>query len=360
MIYTITAKNCSISDKWLHLIERRVKKIAKRIPFTHTDPVLLRFNINMHRRNGFYDSDILLGLPYKPLYARCEGWESPEALIEEVFDRIDKKLEEYRGKHLKSDSEYYSHESIRTHPEYFTTPQKWGKIEESAKKKTIRKRPKLDEQLRKILVEEYIKPLGVVDKRVLRALEAVPRHLFVPSKYKDEAYLDITLPTRAGQVVSQPSLVGLMVQALKLKGTEKVLEIGTGTGYMSAVLSHLAKEVYTIEIIPALAKKATNTLTKLGYTNVHVITGNGLYGLAQFAPFDAIVVDAAVPHIPQTWIQQLKEEGRIVVPLGKNIWDQKLMSGVKRNGRIYLHKLKSVQITPIIETRKLKSVNGVI
>ncbi len=360
MIYTVAAKNCSVSDKWLSLIERRVKQIAKRIPFSNTDPVLLRFNINRHRRNGYYDSDILLGLPYKPLYARCEGWESPEAIIEEVFDRIDEKLREYRGKHLKSDSEFYSHESIRTHPEYFATPQKWGKIDEPSPKKTTKKRPKLDEELRKILVEEYIKPLGVVDKRVLNALETVPRHLFVPSKYKDEAYLDITLPTRAGQVVSQPSLVGFMLQALKLKGTEKVLEIGTGTGYMSALLSHLAKEVYTIEILPSLAKKAKNTLSKLGYTNVHVITGNGIPGLPQHAPFDAIVVDAAVPHIFPAWIEQLKEGGRIVVPIGKNIWEQKLMSGVKRNGRIYLHKLKSVQITPIIETRKLKIVNGVM
>lgn len=228
-------------------------------------------------------------------------------------------------------------------------------------KKLTRKRTSLTkyELERNILVEEYIKPLGVQDERVLEALTTVPRHYFVPVKYKKDAYLDITIPTRAGQVVSQPSLVGIMAQALHLTGIERVLEIGTGTGYLTAVLSLLAKEVFTIEILPTLAKKAQKTLEKLGYTNVHVSTGNGLPGLPSKAPFDCIIVDGAVPHVPKTWIAQLKESGRIVVPIGKDIWHQTLMAGAKQNGKLHLRKLRSVQITPILETRRLKLEDGI-
>lgn len=350
MLYTVAVKNCTLSDKWLALIDKKAKKLVDRLPLTNTNPVMLRFNINRHRRDGYYDGDILLGLPHKPLYARFEGWESPEALIEKVFDHIFEELHEYRGKHLKSDSQYYSHESIRNHEEYFVTPQEWKTISVTQeKKKIVKKRRSKFSHYCKILVEEYIKPLGVTDSRVIDALEHVPRHLFVASKYKDEAYLDISLPTRAGQVVSQPSLVGIMVQALQLSGAEKVLEIGTGTGYMSAVLSHLAKEIYTIELLPSLAGKAKRVFEKLGYKNIHVVVGDGLPGLPQYAPFDAIVLDAAVPTIPDSWIDQLNNGGKIVAPIGKDYWHQHLMLGIKKDGKLTLRKLQSVQLTPLVE-----------
>lgn len=212
---------------------------------------------------------------------------------------------------------------------------------------------------RKILIEESIIPQGVCDERVLNALQAVPRHYFVPPKYKRDAYLDITIPTNSGQVVSQPSIIGIMVQALGLIGSERILEIGTGTGYLTAILSLLAKEIYTIELLPQLSKLAERNLKKLGYTNIHLITGNGLRGLPSKAPFDCIISDAAIPNIPTRWINQLKKKGRIVAPIGKDIWHQKLIVGTKQNNTLCLQKLQSVQITPVLETKPLKLTNGV-
>lgn len=353
MLYTVTVKNCRLSDKWLALIDKKAQKLVTRLPLTNTNPVLLRFNINRHRRDGYYDGDILLGLPHKPLYARFEGRETPEALIGKVFDHIFKELQEYRGKHLKSDSQYYSHESIRKHPEYFVTPQEWKKIHiPQEKKMVVKKRHSKFYDPGKILAEEHVKPWGVTDKRILDALENVPRHEFVSSKYKDVAYLDVSISTRASQVVSQPPLIGIMVQALKLSGNEKVLEIGTGTGYTSAVLSLLAKEVYTIELLPSLAEKTKKVFEKLGYKNIHIVVSDGLPGLPQYAPFDVIVVDVALPYIPDSWVNQLNNGGKIVASIGKDFWHQQLVVGVKRDGKLTVRNLQYARLIPLIEKPK--------
>ena len=202
---------------------------------------------------------------------------------------------------------------------------------------------KVLQKLQKELVENYIKPVGVTDKRVLEIFLKVPRHKFVPSQYKNDAYLDIPLPIGEGQTISQPSLVAVMTQALELKGNEKVLEVGTGSGFQAAILSHLAKEVYTVEIIEKLAKRAQKTLKSLGLKNIHVITANGTLGLPTHAPFDAIIVTAAANQIPQPLVNQLKRGGRIVIPVGETLYGQELKVA-KKFGKT----LKFINIEPVV------------
>jgi protein-L-isoaspartate(D-aspartate) O-methyltransferase len=178
-------------------------------------------------------------------------------------------------------------------------------------------------ELRRQMVDDQLRARGITDPLVLAAMLKVPRHLFVPSGIVNSAYEDTALPLTHGQTISQPFIVAYMTQALELKGGEKVLEIGTGSGYQAAVLAEIVKEVYTIEILPELAKRAEEVLTSLGYKNIHFRTGDGYLGWPEYAPFDAIIVTAAPDHVPQPLVDQLKRGGRMIIPLGRI--DQKLL-----------------------------------
>ena len=203
-------------------------------------------------------------------------------------------------------------------------------------------------KLQKELVENYVKPAGCKDSRVLNAFLKVPRHEFIPARYKNDAYLDIPLPIGSGQTISQPSLVAVMTQALELKGYEKVLEVGTGSGFQAAILSGLAKEVYTVEIIESLAKKAKKTLERLGIKNVHVKVANGSLGLSQYAPYDAIIVTAAANTVPKPLIEQLKSGGRLVIPVGETLYGQQLKVGKKVGKTIQFVDIEPVMFVPLV------------
>ena len=195
--------------------------------------------------------------------------------------------------------------------------------------------------MREKMVESQIKARGVKDPRVLSALLKVERHRFVPEKYLDSAYSDQPLPIGEGQTISQPYIVALMTELLELKGGERVLEIGTGSGYQAAILAELAKEVYTIEIIEPLASRAKEKLSELGYRNVKGMAGDGYLGWPEAAPFDAIIVTAAPDHIPDPLIEQLKEGGRMVVPVGTHT--QELKKIIKRSG-----KTETIDVIPVL------------
>jgi protein-L-isoaspartate(D-aspartate) O-methyltransferase len=181
---------------------------------------------------------------------------------------------------------------------------------------------KFTEQRRQ-MVERQIRARGISDKAVLEAMMKVPRHLFVPEDSASLAYQDHPLPIGNEQTISQPYIVAYMSEAVEITKNEKVLEIGTGSGYQAAILGELAKEVYTIEIIPELADRARRTLSELGYKNVHVKTGNGYEGWAEHAPYDGIVVTAAPDEVPKALVDQLAVNGRMVIPVG--VWDQEMM-----------------------------------
>jgi protein-L-isoaspartate(D-aspartate) O-methyltransferase len=166
------------------------------------------------------------------------------------------------------------------------------------------------------MVEEHLVRRGITDARVLAALRTVPRHLFVEEALRDRAYGDYPLPIGEGQTISQPFIVGLMTELLRLRGDEKVLEIGTGSGYQTAVLAELTRRVCSIERIPALAARARTVLEQLGYTNVWIRVGAGTLGWPDEAPFDRILVAAGSPAVPPPLFEQLGEGGRMVVPLG--------------------------------------------
>lgn len=170
---------------------------------------------------------------------------------------------------------------------------------------------------RQEMVEHQIKARGVKNPRVLSAMLKVPRHKFIPEEYRAFAYYDSPQPIGEGQTISQPYIVALMTELIEPKEEDKVLEIGTGSGYQAAILAELVKEVYTIEIIPTLAKRAEETLKQLGYTNIHVRCGDGFQGWPEAAPFDAIIVTCAPPEIPEPLIQQLKVGGKLVIPVGE-------------------------------------------
>lgn len=167
------------------------------------------------------------------------------------------------------------------------------------------------------MVQQQIAARGVKDKRVLQAMREVPRHLFVPQEMRPYAYADSPLPIGYEQTISQPYIVAFMTEALKPQPDDRVLEVGTGSGYQAAVLSVLVKEVYSIEIVEPLAKEAADRLQRLGYSNVKVRSGDGYRGWPEEAPFDAIIVTAAPDHIPQPLLDQLAPNGRLVIPVGK-------------------------------------------
>jgi protein-L-isoaspartate(D-aspartate) O-methyltransferase len=166
------------------------------------------------------------------------------------------------------------------------------------------------------MVEGQLRARGIQDQRVLAAMASVPRHLFVDEHLQGRAYDDCALSIGEGQTISQPYMVAVMTELLELKGDEKVLEIGTGSGYQSAILSMLASEVFTIERIQALAERARRLLQEQNCTNVHVIVSDGTIGLPEHSPYDGIIVTAAAPHIPQQYIEQLKVGGMLVIPVG--------------------------------------------
>src|SRR5258708_21792837 len=166
------------------------------------------------------------------------------------------------------------------------------------------------------MIEKQLCGSGISDAAVLAAMTAVPRHEFVPEELRARAYEDLPLPIGSGQTISQPYIVAAMTAALRLQPGDRVLEIGTGCGYQAAVLSRLAKEVFTIERRPELASGASEKLARLGYSNAHVHCGDGTLGLAEFAPFDAILVAAAAPAVPKPLLAQLAEGGRMILPVG--------------------------------------------
>lgn len=183
---------------------------------------------------------------------------------------------------------------------------------------TERPRSASDDRLeeRMEMVDRQIRRRGVTDQEVLEAMERVPRHEFVPDQYKSSAYADRPLPIGYGQTISQPYIVALMTELLQLNNTDRVLEIGTGSGYQAAILAEIVAEVYTVEIIEALATEARERLKRLGYTNVHTLHADGYYGWEEHAPYDAIIVTCAPDHIPQLLVQQLKDDAKLVIPVG--------------------------------------------
>uniref|UniRef100_A0A7V0Z6G7 Protein-L-isoaspartate O-methyltransferase n=1 Tax=candidate division WOR-3 bacterium TaxID=2052148 RepID=A0A7V0Z6G7_UNCW3 len=199
--------------------------------------------------------------------------------------------------------------------------------------------------VRRQMVEEQIVTRGIKDSNVIKAMLKVERHKFVPREYERYAYTDGPLPIGEDQTISQPYIVALMTEVLQLKGGEKVLEIGTGSGYQAAILSFIAKEVYTIEIIPSLAKSAQKTLESLGYKNVYVRCGDGFLGWSEKAPFDGIIITCAAPRVPEPLVEQLAEGGRIVMPEGDEF--QMLVLYKKIKGRLEKQELIPVRFVPM-------------
>ncbi len=195
------------------------------------------------------------------------------------------------------------------------------------------------------MVKTQIGARGVKDERVLEAMRTVPRHQFVPQYNRDRSYGDYPLPIGKGQTISQPYIVALMTELLHPKRDHKVLEIGTGSGYQAAVLSHLVSKVYTIEIIPELSHRAQETLKKLGYDNIEFKIGDGYRGWKEHAPFDGIIVTAAPDHIPEPLIEQLAVGGRMVIPVGK--WYQKLVVVRKTENGIEKEDIIPVSFVPM-------------
>ncbi|HEV8384629.1 MAG TPA: protein-L-isoaspartate(D-aspartate) O-methyltransferase [Candidatus Acidoferrales bacterium] len=200
---------------------------------------------------------------------------------------------------------------------------------------------------RREMVEEQIRDRGVRDPRVLDAMLRVPRHEFVPEDFVPGAYADQPLPIGEGQTISQPFMVAAMTQALELQGHERVLEIGTGSGYQAAVLAVLAREVYSVENLASLAAVAQARLVRLGYDNVQVHSGDGTLGWPAAAPYDAIMVTAAAPHVPSPLVEQLAEGGRMVIPVGSAA-EQELLRVRKTEGRITSETLHYCRFVPLL------------
>ncbi len=200
---------------------------------------------------------------------------------------------------------------------------------------------------RAAMVRDTIAARGIVDDDVLRAMRTVPRHQFVPSDLLQLAYADHPLPIGYGQTISQPYIVAWMTELLDLKEGDRVLEIGTGSGYQAAVLAELGLvEVYTIEIVPELAESAAQRLRDLGYDRVHVRQGDGYYGWPDAAPFDAIIVTAAPDHLPAPLVEQLSDDGRIVIPIGPPGGFQSLWKFVQENSELVAYNQGGVAFVP--------------
>lgn len=200
---------------------------------------------------------------------------------------------------------------------------------------------------RRAMVKDQLRHRGISDERVLRAMSQVPRHLFVPDVFQRVAYEDGPLPIGHRQTISQPYMVARMVEALKLTGEERALDVGTGSGYQAAVLAKVAREVWSVEIVPELAESARERLARLGYSNVHVIVGNGSIGLPSHAPYSAIVVAAGSPDVPTALVDQLEPEGRLVIPVGP-VGYQVLQRITKREGGLSTESLLPCVFVPLL------------
>ena len=201
-------------------------------------------------------------------------------------------------------------------------------------------------ELRHRMVTDQIERRGVVQVEVVEAMREVPRHLFVPESFRDRAYLDGPQPIGSNQTISQPYIVALMTAHLELDGDERVLEIGTGSGYQAAILSRLAREVYSIEIRPGLARKAESVLTDLGYDNVKIRIGDGYEGWPEETPFDGIMVTAAPEQVPEKLIDQLKVGARMVIPVGTYFQD--LLVITKTENAVHTRHVTGVRFVPMV------------
>ena len=202
-------------------------------------------------------------------------------------------------------------------------------------------------ELREAMAETQLRKRGIKDESVLRSMATVPRHEFVPPQSRDLAYADEPLAISGGQTISQPYIVAAMTEALQLCGSERVLEIGTGCGYQAAVLSLLSREVYSVECRPELARSAAERLLRLGFLNVRVHCGDGSQGLKEFAPYDAILVAAAAPSLPEPLLEQLNEDGRMIAPIGTE--DQQQLMLVTRRGHDYIsQRREACRFVPLI------------
>jgi len=197
------------------------------------------------------------------------------------------------------------------------------------------------------MVEVQIKARGIKDRLVLEALKRVPRHVFVPPEHADLAYADRPLPIGFGQTISQPFMVAIMSETMKLEGHEKVLEVGTGSGYQAAILAEIVDHVVSLERVPELADAAAERLRRLGYANVEIHLGDGSEGYAPGAPFDAIVVTAGAPEIPVVLVDQLAEGGRLVIPVG-NSFQQTLTRITVKDGKRETERLEGCVFVPLI------------
>ncbi|MCX7816665.1 MAG: protein-L-isoaspartate(D-aspartate) O-methyltransferase [Syntrophales bacterium] len=208
------------------------------------------------------------------------------------------------------------------------------------------------DKARESMVNNQIIQRGIKDKATIQAMRKVPRHVFVPATWINSAYDDHPLPIGYGQTISQPYIVAYMTEIIKPKPTDRILEIGTGSGYQAAVLAEIVKEVFTVEIIPALGKQAEERLKKLGYRNIEVKIGDGFYGWPEKSPFDAIVVTAACEYIPPPLIQQLKRGGRMVIPVGSPFFVQTLILVEKdAHDQIYTKNLMPVRFVPLTRAK---------
>lgn len=201
--------------------------------------------------------------------------------------------------------------------------------------------------LRKRMVDEQLIPRGIKNPRVLDAFKRIERHKFIPDIQDSSAYTDFPLPIGEGQTISQPYIVALMTECLDLRGEEKVLEIGTGSGYQAAILAELSKEVYSIERFESLAKKAQGVLNELGYKNIKIKVGDGSLGYPEEAPFDRIIITAATPKIPLPLTEQLKENGKLVLPLGESL-SQVLTVVEKKKGKFESIGICSCVFVPLV------------
>jgi len=198
------------------------------------------------------------------------------------------------------------------------------------------------------LIEHELRPSGINDERVLEVIRKVKRELFIPASLRDRAYGNYPLPIGENQTISQPYIVALMTQALDLKPTDKVLEIGTGSGYQTAILAELAGMVYSIERLEVLANRARTTLYSLGYNNIYIIVGDGTLGLPEYAPYDKIIVTAAAPRVSDVLLSQLRNGGKMVIPVGNRfVQDLKLIEKAL-NGRVYKTSLGGCRFVPLI------------
>ncbi len=201
--------------------------------------------------------------------------------------------------------------------------------------------------LREEMVTSQIIARGIKDERTIEAMRNVERHLFVPENMHSEAYNDYPLPIGQGQTISQPYIVALMTELLELKGNERVLEIGTGSGYQTAILAKLAAEVYTIERISELLEEAKKKLSLLGYENIHFFCTDGTKGLPEYAPYQGIIVTAAAEEVPLPYFEQLDEKGKLVIPLGER-YGQVLVLIEKRKGKIMQKEICGCTFVPLI------------